>query len=66
MQKIEEKSILIRNLSNKLSGFEVEGNNANKYPQEGGLRNPNQFIRPFNPQMTRRERRNEDEGGNWT
>jgi hypothetical protein len=41
-------------------GFEVEGNNTNKYPQEGDLRNPNQFRRPFNPQMMRRERRNEE------
>jgi hypothetical protein len=28
---------LIRNMSNMLSNFEVEGKNTNKYPQEGGL-----------------------------
>jgi hypothetical protein len=34
---------------------------TNKSPQEGGMRNPNQFKRPFNPQMMRRERRNEEQ-----
>jgi hypothetical protein len=40
-EKIEDMSRLIRNMSNKLSIFEVEGNNANKTPQEGGPINPN-------------------------
>jgi hypothetical protein len=40
-----------RNLSNKLTRLEVEGNNPIKSNQEGGPRNPNQFRRPFNPQL---------------
>jgi hypothetical protein len=32
--KIEEMSRLIRNLSNKFSRIEVEGNPPNKYPHE--------------------------------
>jgi hypothetical protein len=59
--RIEEMSRLIRNLTNKMSRFEIENNNANKSPQEGGMRNPNQFRRPFNPQLMRRERRNEEQ-----
>jgi hypothetical protein len=49
---------LIRNLSNKISRYEIENTNANKYPQEGGMRNHNQFRKPFNPQLMRKERRN--------
>jgi hypothetical protein len=59
--RIEEMSILIRNLSNKMSIFEIENKNENKYPQEGGVRNPNQFKRHFNPQLMRKERRNEEQ-----
>jgi hypothetical protein len=43
-----------------MSRFDIEGKNINKYPQEGGVRNSNQFIRPFNPQIMRRERRIEE------
>jgi hypothetical protein len=53
-------SRLIRNLSNKLSRFEFEGKNTKTSPHEGGLRNHNQFRRPFNPQIMRRERRIEE------
>jgi hypothetical protein len=57
---MDEMSRLIRNMTNKMSRFEMENGNANKVPQEGGVRNPNQFRRPFNPQLMRRERRNDE------
>ena len=57
--RMEEMSKLIMNLKNKMSRFEIENKNANKYPQEGGVRNPKQFIIHFNPQLMRRERINE-------
>jgi hypothetical protein len=34
--RMDEMSRLIRNLTNKMSRFEMENGNANKYPQEGG------------------------------
>jgi hypothetical protein len=59
--RMDEMSRLIRNMTNKMSRFEMENGNANKSPQEGGVRNPNQFRRPFNPQLMRRERRNDEQ-----
>jgi len=59
--RIEEMSRLIINLTNKMSRFEIENNNANKAPREGGMINPNQFRGPFNPQLMKRERRNEEQ-----
>ena len=59
-EKIKEMYRLIRNLTNKLSRFEFEGKNTKTSPHEGGLRNHNQFRRPFNPQIMRRERRIEE------
>jgi hypothetical protein len=50
---MDEMSKLIRNLTNKMSRFAMENGNVNKDPQ-GGVRNPNQFRRPFNPQLMRR------------
>jgi hypothetical protein len=38
-------SRLIKNLSNKMTRLEVEGNNPIKENQDGGPRNPNQFKR---------------------
>jgi hypothetical protein len=60
---MDEMSRLIRNLTNKMSIFEIEHRNTNRSPQEGGIRNPNpnQFRRPPNPQLMRRERRNEEQ-----
>jgi len=59
--RIEEMSGLIRNLSNNMDRFEINNNNENKSPQEGGVRNPNQFKRHFNPQLMRKEIRNEEQ-----
>jgi hypothetical protein len=53
--QMDEMSRLIRNLTNKMSRFDMENGNSNKFPQEGGVRNPNKFRRPFNPQFMRRE-----------
>jgi hypothetical protein len=39
--EMDEMSRLIRNLTNKMSRFEIENGNSNKFPQEGGVRNPN-------------------------
>ena len=39
----------------------MEDDNANKITHERGLRNPNQFRRLFNPQLVRRERRNDEQ-----
>jgi hypothetical protein len=33
----------------------MDNGNVNKAPQEGGVRKPNHFRRPFNPQLMRRE-----------
>ena len=61
--KMDEKSRLIRNMTNKISIFDIENKNSKRYPQEGGIRNPNpnQLRRPPNPQLMRRERRNEEQ-----
>ena len=61
--KMNEMSRLIRNMRNKTSRFEIDHRNTNRSPQEGGISNPNpnQFRRPPNPQLTRRERRNEEQ-----
>jgi hypothetical protein len=61
--KIDEMSRLIRNLTNKMSIFEIENIHTKRSTQEGGVRNPNpnHFIRPPNPQLTRRERINEEQ-----
>jgi hypothetical protein len=61
--KMDEMSRLIRNMTKKMSIFEIEHRNTNILPQEGGIRNPNpnQFRRPPNPQLMRRERRNEEQ-----
>jgi hypothetical protein len=58
---MDEMSKLIRNVTNKMSRFEMENSNANKVPQEGGMRNHNHFRIPFNPQLMRRERKNEEQ-----
>jgi hypothetical protein len=62
-EKMDEMSILIRNKTKKKSKFEIENRNTNSDPQEGSIRNPdsNQFRRPPNPQLMRRERRNEEQ-----
>jgi len=44
-----------------LSRLEFEGNPPNKYPFEEGPINLNQFRSPFNSQIFRRERRNEEQ-----
>jgi hypothetical protein len=59
--RMDEMSILMRNMTNKISIFEMENDNANKFTHERGLRNPNQFRRPFNPQLVRRKRRNDEQ-----
>jgi hypothetical protein len=41
--------------------LKLEGIPPNKPPNDEGQRNPNQFRRPFNPQMFRRDRRNEEQ-----
>jgi hypothetical protein len=58
---MDEISRLIRNLTNKMSIFEIEHKNTNRFPQEGGKKNPNtnQFIIPSNPYLMIRERLNE-------
>jgi hypothetical protein len=58
---MDEMSRLIRNLKNKMSRFEMENGNSNKVPQEGGVRNPNQFRRHSNPQLMGRERINDEQ-----
>jgi hypothetical protein len=62
-ENMDEMSRLIRNLTKKMSRFEIENNNANRASQEGGIRNPNpnQFKIPRNPQLMIRERRNEEQ-----
>jgi hypothetical protein len=47
-------------LSNKLSKLDTEGSLPNKPQNEEGHRNPKQFRRPFNPQIFKRDRRNEE------
>ena len=49
--QMDEMSILMRNMTKKISRFEMENDNANKVTHERGLRNPNQFRRPFNPHV---------------
>jgi hypothetical protein len=60
---MDEMSRLIRNLTKKMSRFEIEHRNAHISPQEGGIRNPNpnKFRRPPDPKLMRRERRNEQQ-----
>jgi hypothetical protein len=53
-------SKLIINLSNKLSRLETKGIPPHNPPNEEGMRNPNQFRRPFNPQIFKRVRRNDE------
>jgi len=47
-------------MSNKLSRFENEGNNALRNPQKVGYKNPNQFWRPYQQKIMQREARNEE------
>ena len=49
--QMDEMSILMRNMTNKISRFEMENDNSNKDTHDRGLRNPNQFRRPFNPHV---------------
>ena len=49
--QMDKMSILMRNMTKKISRFEMENDNANKVTHERGLRNPNQFRRPFNPHV---------------
>jgi hypothetical protein len=62
-ENMDEMSRLIRNLTNKMSRFKIENRNVNKSPQEGGIINPKptQFIILPNPQLMRRDRRNEEQ-----
>lgn len=39
----------------------MDGRNVNKYVEDGGNRNPNQFRRPFNPQQILQRDRNNNE-----
>jgi len=59
---MDEMSRLIKNLKTKMSIFEIEHINTKKSLKEGGIRNPNpnQLRRSPNPQLMRRERRNEE------
>lgn len=59
--KIEEISKLIKNLSNKLRRLETGGSPPHKPPKKESMRNPNQFRRPLNPHLFRRDRRNDEQ-----
>ena len=59
--KIQEMSIVIKGISNKLTRLKVEGHNSNRAPLGGIQRNPNQYQIPFNPRIMNRERINKNQ-----
>jgi len=63
--KIEEKSKLIRTLSNKITRLEVEAQTPTCFPPFAP-KNPNTFRRPFNPQILLREHRPEEQPSECT
>jgi hypothetical protein len=58
---MDEMFRIIKNLTNNIFIFDMDNGNSNKFPQERGVRNPDQFRSSFNSQLMRKERRNEEQ-----
>jgi uncharacterized small protein (DUF1192 family) len=60
--KMDEMKKMLKTLTSEIERLNMEEKHPNRPAQEGGYRNPNQFMRPNNvPQILPRERNNQDD-----